>query len=286
MAGSKNGTPTSPRPDISFPVNRPSERGNWTPEIDAELRAKEASNIQFRRAGGLSRAFFPGGDRALSGIAIRAFLLGCGAVLGILLSIELVLHESHLWRASLFLTVLSIFHFLEFWTTAEYNTPTAFISSFLLSNGSQYRLAHSIAFVETIITSYFFPVWQSRFNPPAVIALGIIMVAIGQVVRSFAMAQAGTNFNHQVQSRKNEGHELVTAGLYSVFRHPSYFGFFWWGIGTQVVLGNSISLAGYAGILWYFFKKRITHEEKHLVSFFGEDYTAYRARTRVWIPFI
>jgi protein-S-isoprenylcysteine O-methyltransferase len=27
-------------------------------------------------------------------------------------------------------------------------------------------------------------------------------------------------------------------------------------------------------------------EEKHLIAFFGEDYKAYRARTRVWIPFI
>lgn len=27
-------------------------------------------------------------------------------------------------------------------------------------------------------------------------------------------------------------------------------------------------------------------EETHLISFFGGDYKAYRARTRVWIPFI
>jgi protein-S-isoprenylcysteine O-methyltransferase len=27
-------------------------------------------------------------------------------------------------------------------------------------------------------------------------------------------------------------------------------------------------------------------EEKHLIDFFGNDYKAYRARTRVWIPFI
>ncbi len=29
-----------------------------------------------------------------------------------------------------------------------------------------------------------------------------------------------------------------------------------------------------------------TDEERHLVSFFGDDYKAYRMRTRVWIPFI
>lgn len=30
----------------------------------------------------------------------------------------------------------------------------------------------------------------------------------------------------------------------------------------------------------------VPDEEKHLLEFFGQDYEAYRARTRVWIPFI
>lgn len=160
-----------------------------------------------------------------------------------------------------------------------------------------------MAFIETCITTYFFPGWQARVHPPVVVALGVVMIVIGQVVRSTAMAQAGTNFNHTVQSRKNDGHELVTTGLYAVFRHPSYFGFFWWGVGTQLMLGNTVCSLGYAGILWYFFSRRIsrksrkwywlcectnlvTDEEKHLIDFFGDDYKAYRARTRVWIPFI
>jgi protein-S-isoprenylcysteine O-methyltransferase len=29
-----------------------------------------------------------------------------------------------------------------------------------------------------------------------------------------------------------------------------------------------------------------TDEEKHLIEFFGDNYRDYRARTRVWIPFI
>lgn len=119
------------------------------------------------------------------------------------------------------------------------------------------------AFCETFITCYFFPGWQARVNPPWVITLGLVLVTVGQTVRSCAMVQAGSNFNHIVQSRKNDGHELVTAGLYSVFRHPSYFGFFWWGIGTQVVLGNVVSFVAYTGILWYFFKTRITRKSDY-----------------------
>lgn len=85
-------------------------------------------------------------------------------------------------------------------------------------------------------------------------------MALGQVVRSLAMAQAGSNFNHTVQVERREGHMLVTHGVYAVLRHPSYFGFFWWGIGTQLMLGNVASLLGYAVVLWKFFSHRIDRE--------------------------
>ncbi|KAG9189290.1 protein-S-isoprenylcysteine O-methyltransferase [Alternaria panax] len=282
---SSNGSPSS-GVDISLSSNRPRENGKWTPELDHKLRAREAADVQVRSQNAIAPEFFPHGQRSLSGIAVRAFCLGCALAIGLVGTVLLAYNGSHLWRPFLFLSTLSLFHFLEFYTTAAYNTPIAYIDSFLLTNGDQYRQAHAMAFTETLVTSYFFPGYQSVVHPPWLIALGITIVAVGQTVRSTAMMQAGTNFNHQVQSRKNDGHELVTHGVYRYFRHPSYFGFFWWGIGTQVMLGNTVCFFGFAGVLWYFFMKRISHEEKFLIKFFGDDYEAYRARTRVWIPFI
>ena len=69
-----------------------------------------------------------------------------------------------------------------------------------------------------------------------------------------------------------------------MLRHPSYFGFFWWGIGTQLVCGNTLCLAGYAVVLWRFFSRRIEGEEGLLVRFFGDEYVRYRDRTWVGIP--
>lgn len=281
-----NGSATTSHDTISFPVNRPAQQGQWTTELDAGLRAREASTLQTKSANYVPPEYFPNGKRSLAGIGLRAFFLGNAAVAGFVFAAQLAYYGSHLWRPSLFLGTLSVFHFLEFYTTAAYNTPDAKISSFLLTNGAQYRVAHTLAFTETVVTSYFFPAWQLKVHSSMAILVGIVMVLVGQVVRSTAMAQAGTNFNHQVQSKKNDGHELVTRGLYAYFRHPSYFGFFWWGIGTQIVIGNTVCTMGYAGVLWYFFMKRINHEEKHLVQFFGKDYETYRANTRVWIPFI
>jgi protein-S-isoprenylcysteine O-methyltransferase len=251
--------------DISLPVNRAQDRGAWTPAVDAKLRAREAANIQVQSPNAIAPEFFPNGKRSLAGIALRAFCLGCAGVLGLGLTILSAYLESRLWRPCVFLATLSVFHFLEFYITAAYNTPVAVVSSFLLTNGDQYRQAHTMALIETLVTSYWFPGWQARFHSPVVIALGIVMIVVGQVVRSIAMAQAGTNFNHTVQSRKNDGHELVTRGLYAYFRHPSYFGFFWWGVGTQVMLGNVFCSLAYAGILWYFFSRRIARKS-HLCS--------------------
>lgn len=130
-------------------------------------------------------------------------------------------------------------------------------------------------------------------------------MVVGQTIRSVAMAQAGSNFNHTVQVTRREGHVLVTGGVYSVLRHPSYFGFFWWGLGTQLVLGNGVCFVAYAVVLWRFFSGRIWSkfyffflllvlglcanrfvigEEKFLVAFFGEEYERYRKRSWVGIP--
>lgn len=92
----------------------------------------------------------------------------------------------------------------------------------------------------------------------------------------------------------------------SWLRHPSYFGFFYWGLGTQMVLQNPVSFVGYALVMWRFFNSRIKGmdsphlcqrepaltciafqvEEVQLVKFFGNDYVNYRTRVGTGIPFI
>lgn len=171
--------------------------------------------------------------------------------------------------------------------TAQYNAPFAEISAFLLTyNGMAYNIAHGTAMLECIVTSVFFPTWQARFSNPAIIALGLTAVIVGQIVRSLAMATAGTSFTHVVQTKKRGEHVLITGGIYAWSRHPSYFGFFWWGLGTQVVMGNAVCTVGYAVVLWQFFGSRIRKEEEYLVAFFGEEYEDYRRRTGVGIPFL
>ena len=44
----------------------------------------------------------------------------------------------------------------------------------------------------------------------------------------------GKNFNHIIQNQKQDGHVLVTEGVYALVRHPAYTGWFCWSISTQV----------------------------------------------------
>ena len=217
-------------------------------------------------------SYLPGGRRALAGISIRAFGLGIALGISTVLTLEMVYWGNELWRAPAFIAVLALFHYLEFDLTARYNPADASISSFLLSsNGLAYAAAHISAMAEVLIRyslySSYAPGWLSLpFHIPRIfpsiptsisVGLGLVFIIGGQLVRSAAMRTAKANFNHVIQRTKSVDHVLVTSGVYAFSRHPSYFGFFWWGLGTQLLLSNRICFVIYGVVLWKFFHHRI-----------------------------
>lgn len=207
----------------------------------------------------------PSDPKSPAGISIRAFFLGVALGISFSLVVFSLSFSSPLWRPPFFLLTLSLFHFLEYYATARYNSSAATTSAFLLSsNGIAYNIAHTLSFLESFIRNYYFFSSSTdllSLSPHTIcLTIGIILTLLGQVTRTVAMAHAGSNFNHLVQSTKKQGHVLVTDGIYAWLRHPSYFGFFWWGLGTQLVLGNAFCLIGYAIVLWRFFRKRIESE--------------------------
>lgn len=54
--------------------------------------------------------------------------------------------------------------------------------------------------------------------------------------------------------------EDIWINHYRFSRHPSYTGFFYWAVATQVLLGNVISVAGFVYVLAKFFEARIIGE--------------------------
>lgn len=64
--------------------------------------------------------------------------------------------------------------------------------------------------------------------------VGLVLCLTGEFMRKIAMLTAGRSFNHYIQMTKDEDHHLVTHGIYAWSRHPSYVGWFYWSVGTQV----------------------------------------------------
>jgi protein-S-isoprenylcysteine O-methyltransferase Ste14 len=110
---------------------------------------------------------------------------------------------------------------------------------------------------------------------------GVVIYAIGITVRLVPVFVLRDRFSGLVAIQP--GHELVTTGIYSRIRHPSYLGL------LMTVLGWSLAFRAGVGLLLTALLllpliARIRSEERLLREHFGAEYVAYCARTSRLIP--
>ncbi|RQM16877.1 hypothetical protein DD237_004863 [Peronospora effusa] len=253
-------------------------------------------------------------DRGLGKVALAAFGLGVFMTLHVSLLIYtkcVALMDpsfdaiaSSRWQCleqwSWYALALGFFHLMEFMMTAAYrptnvsydanstgryvaNTSFVVIAAFLLNHSREYHLAVLLSCVEFWLEFYFVPMWKLHsFVRP----VGMAFVIGGQSFRVAAMSTAANNFSHRIEYFKRKEHRLVTHGVYRFIRHPSYLGWFWWIVGSQILLANPVCALGYTLVAWSFFHDRIPYEEQLLLGFFPNEYPAYKARTFSGIPFV
>lgn len=213
-------------------------------------------------------------------IAVRAALLGFIFALGIYLNLTA---PNNVKMFGVYMCVMSIFHYSEFLSIAYIQPKLVSIDSFVINHSLQYSIAAVTSWFEFFIESYFFPDLKTVFW---LSGIGLIVCIIGEALRKISMLTARSNFNHLVQCEKADDHVLVTHGVYGWFRHPSYVGWFYWSIATQVILVNPVCIVAYALASWYFFKERVTIEEIMLLNFFGQQYCDYQQIVGTGLPFI
>ncbi|XP_055383647.1 protein-S-isoprenylcysteine O-methyltransferase [Condylostylus longicornis] len=178
---------------------------------------------------------------------------------------------------------MSLFHYTEFLTLAWSNPENLSVSSFILNHSVQYAIAAISSWIEFIVEIYFWPNMKCYW---ILWVIGFTICFIGEFLRKLAMITAKRNFTHLVQFEKRKGHKLITHGIYRIMRHPSYVGWFWWSIGTQIILCNPICTILYTIVSWKFFSERIYIEEITLINFFGKQYFDYQKKVGIGIPFI
>ncbi|CAH1105683.1 unnamed protein product [Psylliodes chrysocephalus] len=213
-------------------------------------------------------------------IAIRAAFLGCVLSLGIFIKL---VTPPNIQVFGGYMCIMAVFHFSEFVAIGIVQPKFVNKSSFVINHSPQYIVAAITSWVEFFVESYLFPdlkqiYWLSN--------TGLIICILGELLRKTAMLTAGSNFSHLVQCEKFSNHTLVTHGVYAWFRHPSYVGWFYWSIGTQIILVNPLCVPAYALASWLFFKTRIEIEEITLLNFFGQNYCDYQDKVGTGIPFI
>jgi len=91
-------------------------------------------------------------------------------------------------------------------------------------------------------------------------------------------ADLGTNWSITLEVR--EQHRLITQGVYRRIRHPMYLALALYSIGQALVIPNWV--AGPSNLIAFAIlcALRVRAEERMMVEEFGDEYTAYSARTK------
>jgi protein-S-isoprenylcysteine O-methyltransferase Ste14 len=117
---------------------------------------------------------------------------------------------------------------------------------------------------------------------PALGAIGAVVFVAGIALAIWARVHLGRNWGMPMTQKAEP--ELVTSGPYQFVRHPVYSGLLVGVLGTALVT-NLIGLI-IVVILGGYFYYSASVEEKNLTATFPTAYPAYRASTKMLIPFV
>ena len=209
-------------------------------------------------------------------MGVTLILIFCYSI-SILLFIKTIYY--HLF---LYFITLCLYHYAEFFSELLFHFKDLQKDAFLVYQEKKWVISTVSSFIEYIIEMFFF---QKYKDIKIFFILGLFMTIIGQYFRIAALFTGKSNFTHKIQMTKKKNHVLVKHGVYSICRHPSYFGFFIWSVGIEIMCINPICIIAFAVILFNFFKDRIETEEKILIRFFGMEYIKYRKNVGTLIPF-
>jgi protein-S-isoprenylcysteine O-methyltransferase len=183
----------------------------------------------------------------------------------------------------IYFTTLCIYHYSEYLSVLIYHFEMVSCEYYLINHSKNWVISTLISFAEFIIGTYFFDKYKKI---KIFFIIGLLMTIVGQYFRIASLYTGKKNFTHRIRYDKANDHELITHGVYSLSRHPSYFGFYLWSVGIEVMCCNPICTIAFTIVLFKFFENRIIVEEGFLIQFFGQKYLDYKKKVGILIPFI
>jgi protein-S-isoprenylcysteine O-methyltransferase Ste14 len=112
--------------------------------------------------------------------------------------------------------------------------------------------------------------------------LGVMCFVLGLWVFYRSHADLGTNWSITLEVR--EQHRLITQGVYRRIRHPMSSALVLYAVAHALVIPNWV--AGPSNLVAFavLFALRVRPEERMMLEQFGDEYTAYMARTKRLVP--
>ena len=140
-------------------------------------------------------------------------------------------------------------------------------------------IAFFIPLIWVASPAFSFAEYPLRSGP---LSLGVMCFVIGLWLFYRSHADLGTNWSITLEVR--EQHRLIMQGAYRWIRHPMSSALVLYAVAHALVIPNWV--AGPSNVVAFavLFALRVRPEERMMLEQFGDEYTAYMARTKRLVP--
>ncbi|HEX2344096.1 MAG TPA: protein-S-isoprenylcysteine O-methyltransferase [Vicinamibacterales bacterium] len=128
------------------------------------------------------------------------------------------------------------------------------------------------------------PVFSAAEYPlrPTPFVAGTACLAAGLWFFYRSHADLGRYWSITLELREN--HRLISHGIYRYVRHPMYAALFLYSVGQFLVVPNWVVGPSYLVSFGILFAFRLRAEEQMMLDAFGDEYVAYKAKTKRLMP--
>jgi protein-S-isoprenylcysteine O-methyltransferase Ste14 len=140
-------------------------------------------------------------------------------------------------------------------------------------------VAFFVPLIWVVSPAFSFAEYSLRSGP---LIFGVMCFVIGLWLFYRSHADLGTNWSITLEVR--EQHRLITQGVYRRIRHPMSSALVLYAVACALVIPNWV--AGPSNLVAFavLFALRVRPEERMMLEQFGDEYTAYMARTKRLVP--